>query len=39
MWDAVWIPAGEPHRLENNTAENDTYFGCGCVSEIKRAKR
>ena len=20
-WDAVWIPAGEPHRLENNTAE------------------
>jgi mannose-6-phosphate isomerase-like protein (cupin superfamily) len=19
-WDAIWIPAGEPHRLENNTA-------------------
>ena len=18
-WDAIWIPAGEPHRLENNT--------------------
>jgi len=19
QWDAIWIPAGEPHRLENNT--------------------
>lgn len=20
-WDAIWIPAGEPHRLENNTGD------------------
>ncbi|MBP1734284.1 MAG: putative cytosolic protein [Deltaproteobacteria bacterium] len=20
-WDAIWIPAGEPHRLENNTLD------------------
>jgi mannose-6-phosphate isomerase-like protein (cupin superfamily) len=20
-WDAIWIPAGEPHRLENNTTD------------------
>ena len=20
-WDAIWIPAGEPHRLENNTSD------------------
>jgi mannose-6-phosphate isomerase-like protein (cupin superfamily) len=25
--DAVWIPAGEPHRLVNNTGEN-TFFIC-----------
>jgi len=25
--DAIWIPAGEPHRLVNNTAEN-TFFVC-----------
>lgn len=20
-WDAIWIPAGEPHRLENTTSD------------------
>ena len=25
--DAIWIPAGEPHRLINNTGEN-TFFIC-----------
>jgi len=25
--DAIWIPAGEPHRLVNNTGEN-TFFIC-----------
>jgi mannose-6-phosphate isomerase-like protein (cupin superfamily) len=20
-WDAIWIPAGAPHRLENTTAD------------------
>jgi len=25
--DAIWIPAGEPHRLINDTSEN-TFFIC-----------
>lgn len=25
--DAIWIPAGEPHRLVNNGSEN-TFFVC-----------
>ena len=25
--DAIWIPAGEPHRFVNNTREN-TFFIC-----------
>ena len=26
-WDAIWIPAGEPHRLIN-TGKEATYFIC-----------
>jgi mannose-6-phosphate isomerase-like protein (cupin superfamily) len=32
--DAIWIPAGQPHRLVNNTADN-TFFICVAAYPVR----